>query len=209
MAGLDDEIWNDGDDGDAEDGTALRLRHDGFTPARQKQFLTTLAETGCVRDACRVAEVSSTTAYRTKRRLGGDFARQWEVALSMARSSLEILAWERGVTGIEEPVFHYGKFSHMRVKRSDTIFRLILQASNPRKYALSAARRAPDPFEEAMQDDSPPIDGEMVRNRIMRKLDKVRENLEAKGYRKQYGAIVPPGWRLEPIEGEEQGEIIG
>ena len=131
MDGQDDE--EAGAAGDAEE-RALRLRHDGFTPARQKQFIETLGQTGCVRDACRVAGVSTTTAYRARGRLGGVFARQWEAALAMASSSLEVLAWERAVIGIEEPVVSAGKLVCTRMKRSDSIFRLLLQASNTEKF---------------------------------------------------------------------------
>lgn len=114
--------------------SALRLRHDGFTPARQKQFIETLGQTGCVRDACRVAGVSTTTAYRARGRLGEGFARQWEAALAMASSSLEVLAWERAVIGIEEPVVSAGKLVCTRMKRSDSLFRMLLQASNTEKF---------------------------------------------------------------------------
>jgi len=131
MDGQDDE--EAGAAGDAEE-RALRLRHDGFTPARQKQFIETLGQTGCVRDACRVAGVSTTTAYRARSRLGAGFARQWEAALAMASSSLEVLAWERAVLGIEEPVVSAGKLVCTRMKRSDSIFRLLLQASNTEKF---------------------------------------------------------------------------
>lgn len=119
--------------GDAEE-PSLRLRHDGFTPARQKAFLETLGQTGCVRDACRVAGISSTTAYRARGRLGEGFARQWDAALAMASSSLEVLAWERAVIGIEEPVVSAGKLVCTRMKRSDSLFRMLLQASNAEKF---------------------------------------------------------------------------
>lgn len=111
----------------------LRLRHDGFTPAKQKRFLETLAKTGCVRDACRKVGISDTSAYRTRDRLPA-FAEQWERALAMASTALETVAWQRGVEGIEEPVIHYGKVVGTRIKRSDSILRLMLQGANPRKY---------------------------------------------------------------------------
>ena len=116
----------------------LRGRYDGFTPAKRKQFLKVLSETGCVRDACRVVGISSTSAYRTKRRLP-EFSAQWDSALAMAGSEIETLAWQRAVEGIEEPVYYYGKFSHMRRKRSDGIFRMILMASNKKKYGRMGA----------------------------------------------------------------------
>lgn len=126
---------------EASQGQALRLRHDGFTPAKRKAFLKTLSETGCVRDACRVAGISSTSAYRMRAKLP-DFAAQWDSARAMAASEIETLAWQRAVEGIEQPVYAYGKFSHMERKRSGAIFRMILMASNPEKYGrMGAAAR--------------------------------------------------------------------
>lgn len=118
----------------------LRLRHDGFTPKKQRKFLKILRKTGCVRDACRGVGISSTSAYRVRERLPA-FARQWETSLSMASSSLEAIAWARGVEGVEEPVCYYGKFSHMAVKRSESILRLLMMGANPRKYGRMGGGR--------------------------------------------------------------------
>src|SRR6476469_3327403 len=43
---------------------AIRPRHDGFTPAKQRKFFEALRETGCIRDACRAARISKTTVDR-------------------------------------------------------------------------------------------------------------------------------------------------
>ena len=45
----------------------LRVRRDGWTPARQQAFLEALAELKCVRDACAMVGMSNTSAYRRKR----------------------------------------------------------------------------------------------------------------------------------------------
>ena len=45
-----------------------RVRHDGWTAERQRTFLTVLAETGCISDACCLAGVSSRSAYRLRQR---------------------------------------------------------------------------------------------------------------------------------------------
>lgn len=110
-----------------------RYRHDGFTPERKKRFLEVYAQTGCIRDGCRAAGISDTTFYRHYDKWP-DFRSLCEAARSQASGPLELLAWERGVTGIEEPIIHYGKLVGTRRKRSDAIFKLILQASNPEKY---------------------------------------------------------------------------
>ena len=119
-------------------GGRPRYRRDGMTPARQKAFIEALGSYGTVADAARVAGVSDTTCYRARKRMP-EFARAWAAAKSRAAGEIETLAWERGVTGVPEPVFHYGKFSHVKMKRSDAIFRMIMMASNPDKYGRMGA----------------------------------------------------------------------
>ncbi len=119
-------------------GAGWRGRHDGFTAERRRAFLEVLAKTGCVSDGARVAGVSTTTVDRWRRQ-DAVFAKACETALHMAASHIETLAWERGVTGIEEPVWHHGKRVGTRLKRSDAIFRLLLIASNRKKYGRLGA----------------------------------------------------------------------
>jgi hypothetical protein len=125
-------------DRSSEPGKAIRARHDGFTPKKQRRFFAVLGKTGCISDAAKSARISTTTVDRWRRK-DERFGRLCEAALERASTKIELLAWERGVTGIEEPVYAYGKFSHMRVKRSDAIFRMIMIASNPKKYGRMGA----------------------------------------------------------------------
>ncbi len=119
----------------------MRYRHDGFTGPKRRRFLKMLAKTGCISDSARVAGVSRKTAnYR--RRKDPDFDRECDIAIDMAASHIETLAWERAVTGIEEPVWHYGKLVGTRMKRSDSIFRMILMASNSAKYGRMGSVKA-------------------------------------------------------------------
>ena len=111
----------------------MRYRHDGFTATKRRKFLATVARTGCIRDGCRVAKVSSTTVSRWRAK-DERFAGLLAAALSRASEAIELLAWERGVTGIEEPVWSYGKPVGFRVKRSDSIFRLLMIGSDPARY---------------------------------------------------------------------------
>jgi hypothetical protein len=116
----------------------MRYRHDGFTGPKRRRFLRTLAKTGCIADAARVAGISTTTADRWRAK-EPRFARACENAIDMASSHIETLAWERAVTGIEEPVIHYGKLVGTRIRRSDAIFRMLLMASNRKKYGRMGA----------------------------------------------------------------------
>ena len=152
-----------------EPGKAIKPRHDGFTPKKRRRFFATLAKTGCISDAAKAARISTTTVDRWRRK-DERFARLCETALEKASSQIELLAWERGVTGIEEPVYAYGKFSHMRVKRSDAIFRMIMIASNPEKYGRMGA------VGQQRKASKGPSKGE-IKEALMKKLDMIGNRL--------------------------------
>ncbi|MBN8806943.1 MAG: hypothetical protein J0I47_01700 [Sphingomonas sp.] len=103
----------------------LRFRHDGFTPLKQRQFLTVLGDTGCIRDACRAVGVSSTTAYRLRLR-SPEFAEDWDCALAMAATVLELAAFRRAVIGVEEPIYQAGKLVGTRRRYSDSLLRVLI-----------------------------------------------------------------------------------
>jgi hypothetical protein len=103
----------------------LRYRFDGWTAAKQRRFLAALGDTGCVRDGCRMVGMSKTSAYRLRAR-SAEFAAEWDRALMMAGTVLEQVAFQRAVIGIEEPVWHYGKFMGMRRRYSDGLLRLLI-----------------------------------------------------------------------------------
>jgi AcrR family transcriptional regulator len=108
-------------------------RRDGLTPERKARVYEGLERFGTVADACRAAGISTTTFYRHEKK-DAEFRSICAAARSKAAARIELLAWERGVTGIEEEVIHYGKVVGTRRKRSDAVFRMILQASDPEKY---------------------------------------------------------------------------
>ena len=105
--------------------TTYRVRHDGWTPQRQRAFLRALGETGCVRDACARARISTTSAYRMRRRSEA-FDRAWRRALAKVAPTIEQAAFERAVNGWEEPVWHGGKIVGHRRRYSDGLLRLLL-----------------------------------------------------------------------------------
>ncbi|MEW4468429.1 hypothetical protein AB1K62_11420 [Parasphingorhabdus sp. JC815] len=63
-----------------------RVHHDGWTAERKTAFIDALARTGCIRDACRVSGISSTSAYRYRRRgkAGRDLIRHDEAITEKA-----------------------------------------------------------------------------------------------------------------------------
>lgn len=125
----------------ARKAAALRPRHDGFTPARQRIFLETLRETGCILDACRSAGISSTTAYNARQRLP-DLEKKWDLALAMVATPIEMIAYERATVGAERTVIREGKVVQTERKPSDTILRtLMLNGQRGREAAVGAAER--------------------------------------------------------------------
>ena len=119
------------------------------------KFLTTLAETGNLKLACRAADCSRSVA---KRHYEGDpaFAAAWNEAMEEAADGLEAEAFRRAVNGVEEPVLSMGKVvidpatdKVMTVRKySDKLLELLLRACNPKfktvavipQAALDAAR---------------------------------------------------------------------
>ena len=105
--------------------STTRVRHDGWTDARRRVFLRALSETGCVRDACRRARISLTSAYRKRERDAG-FARRWDRAIAKAAPTIEQAAYERGVTGWDEPIVSGGKIIGTKKRYSDSLLRLLM-----------------------------------------------------------------------------------
>lgn len=114
------------------DPNAPRERHDAFTDARKCVFLKALIKTGCVLDACRATGVSSRTVYRHQES-DPRFADNCRVALRMSGAPLELAAWKRAVEGVDRE-FACGGQVHVRRIYSDSLLRLLLQGSNPKKY---------------------------------------------------------------------------
>lgn len=57
----------------------LRVRHDGWTPPRQAEFIGYLAETRCVKQAAGLVGMSRESAYRLRRKPGAEgFVAAWD-----------------------------------------------------------------------------------------------------------------------------------
>ncbi|MFC3794847.1 hypothetical protein [Sphingobium agri] len=82
-----------------------QIRADGWSPARQRQFLETLAATGVITTACDAVHISPRAAYALRiRRDGAAFRLGWDAAILIARARLadELLA--RALNGHEEVI---------------------------------------------------------------------------------------------------------
>ena len=85
-------------------------RHDGWTVDRQTRFLTALAASGCVREACAAAGMSYGSAYKLRSRPSATaFRMAWDAALDCAMSRLESAALSRAIDGVPRPIFHKGE----------------------------------------------------------------------------------------------------
>lgn len=136
----------------------LRIRADGWTPLRQAEFIGHLAETRSVAAAARAVGMARESAYRLRRRPGGEgFDAAWDAALAhtasdagrarmlaaleTARDALKPrrkvtvphLKW-RIETGIWQVILHNGRYAGVRRKPDDSAL-----------LALLGRVRAPEP----------------------------------------------------------------
>lgn len=194
-------------------------RHDAFNGLRKRAFLKTLAKTGCVRDGARAAGVSTQTVY-THQSDDPEFARHCDLALQMAATDLELMAWERAVIGVEEERFYAGKLVGTRVRRSDAILRLLLQGANRKKFGpnpgfsrkrLLAVERKQIRRELEAEQLARMRNPEEVTASILKKLSAFdahfsEERFEAGWTRLEDGSWIPPGWVKLGDTGAAEGE---
>lgn len=99
----------------------------------KEQFLTALSSVGVVRYACKMASVTSQTAY-IHRNDDPEFRARWDDALEQAIQVLEEEARRRAVVGVRRPVFQSGKLVGTVTDYSDTLLIFLLKAQRPQKY---------------------------------------------------------------------------
>ena len=181
----------------------MRYRRDGFTASKRRKFLKTLAKTGCISDAAKVARISTTTVDRWRNK-DARFAALCDAAIDKAGGHIETLAWERAVTGIEETVIHYGKVVGTRIKRSDSIFRMLLMASNRKKYGRMGAvkdkarekelrKQIEREIRARIASEEPTI--EQVREDVLARIAAIRAHRErqaGEGEARQHRKLPPP-----------------
>jgi hypothetical protein len=125
---------------------ADQVRADGWSPARQRLFLETLAATGVITTACAAAQISSRAAYALRiRRDGAAFRLGWDAAILIARARLadELLA--RALSGHEE-VIHKDEDTITRRRHDNRLAmsmlsRLDRMADNPPEGSDAALAR--------------------------------------------------------------------
>ena len=85
------------------------LRHDGWTPERQRGFIDALGRCGLVGTAARAVGMTPKSAYRLRARDGAEsFRAAWDVALDQGKAIALDTAIERAFEGETTPVFYRG-----------------------------------------------------------------------------------------------------
>lgn len=127
----------------------LRARHDGWTPERQHDFITALAETGCVTEAAAAVGKSPRSAYQLRARAEANIFRQaWDIALDYAIRNLTDAALGRALHGVARPVFYKGEQVGERLHYDERLTQFLLRYRDPVRYGAwrdsYEARRHPD-----------------------------------------------------------------
>lgn len=117
----------------------VKRRHDGWTAERQRTFIATLAETGCVSEACAEVGITPRSAYRLREHPKAvSFRAAWDHATSMASARLVALAFERAVHGSVERIYRNGELVEERRKPSDKLLMWLLSHRDPVGYGWLA-----------------------------------------------------------------------
>jgi hypothetical protein len=87
------------------DAAGRALRHDGWTPDRQRAFLEAIAAGETVERACRLVQMSVASAYALKQRAAGQsFALGWRAANLLSREAIADRMLTRAIDGQVETV---------------------------------------------------------------------------------------------------------
>ncbi len=112
-----------------------RRRHDGWTAARQRGFIDTLADTGSVRHSANAVNMTPESAYALRRRPGAaEFCAAWNAALDHGIDRLVSVTMERAIHGVAVPVFWQGKQVGERRIYNDRLAMFHLRHRLPDRY---------------------------------------------------------------------------
>jgi hypothetical protein len=137
-----------------------------WTKAKAREFLSVLAETCNVTEACRRSGVGMTVVYR-RRKLDAAFRAGWMEAVAAAYERLELVMLERAFLGTEKIV-----------TRRDGTQERMLEYSN--QLGLTLLKMHRDTAAEAAP-ESEPENMEEIRERLFNKLERLRQREEARG----------------------------
>lgn len=139
-----------------------RIRSDGWTLPRQRQFIKVLALTGSVKDAADSAGMSLSSAYRL--RLHPEmaaFRSAWTAALGACPSSLREIAFDRAINGTMKPIYDCGAIVGREPVLNDRLLMFLL-----RRYDKDTTRSPEqvmiDSFDRLVEADDPGSEMDLV-----------------------------------------------
>ena len=118
----------------------LRVRRNGWTPARQRMFIAALAGCGSVSRAARSVGMTARSAYRLMDADGADsFAAAWDEAIETGIERVRADALERALHGAPVALFRRGKLVRVEQRRND---RLAIALLGGRDRGIDVYRRS-------------------------------------------------------------------
>ncbi|RRQ52711.1 hypothetical protein [Sphingorhabdus wooponensis] len=113
-----------------------RVRHDGWTPERQRLFLIALAALGTVDSAAQAVGMSRISAYNLKKRAdAGSFADEWDRALGFGRDMMFDYALERAIYGVTSIKMRLGGAFEFQTGPDDKHLMKVMRVPPPRRDA--------------------------------------------------------------------------
>ena len=126
-----------------------RLRHDGWTAAKQELFLLYLGQIGIISAAAKAVGMSAKSAYALYNRSEAEqtlepsaeesvtsFAEAWHNAIDLGRENALDLAISRAVDGEMRPVFYRGRQVGTRIVYDNRLLKKALQLEMNRKLPV-------------------------------------------------------------------------
>jgi hypothetical protein len=135
-----------------------RIRHDGWTVARQEAFLKALAACGCVTHAAHAVGMSRQSAYDLHDRESAiAFRRAWEAALDCAIGKIDDGVISRSIHGVPRPIFYKGKQVGEWRHYDERLAMFLLRYRRPHRYC-EPSQRWVRPRPPGCEDDGPDPD---------------------------------------------------
>jgi hypothetical protein len=107
---------------------ARGARSDGWTEARQREFIDMLAATGSVRAACRGVGLQPAGIYRLRHRTGAEsFRAAWDAAVERGTQQVRDILIDHSLNGVPESVWWAGKEVGERRKFNHNTMRWIVE----------------------------------------------------------------------------------
>jgi hypothetical protein len=149
----------------ARKGRLQKRKPRAWSKAKASKFVTVLAETCNVRQACRESGVSLSVAYR-RRKIDAAFRASWLESLGIAYQQLELELLDRAFNGVEK-----------LVTRRDGSEERMRDYSN--QLGLQLLKMHRDTAIEAST-ELPPSDVEEIREHLLSKIKRLKQRREAK-----------------------------